>query len=156
MSINRYHALTELKQCIWQNMKDTIAEWIEKGVLKDVQADSWRKAADSWRLFYWDWARKQKYPKNTNPDVQAWDDFGVPYLFSLQTVPISLPSGWDHDYPNPLWNFVNPEKTKDTNKPLPFGQMPEGKAQWNIKDDTTVTPILPVSYGSLEYGCFAD
>lgn len=108
--------------------------------LPDSERETWFDAAAIWRLPYWDWARKQTYPGE--PDKQ-YDDFGIPYLFTLEVVPVFLPSGRRNDYPNPLWKFENPER--DANgKPLAMGSMPPEKKAYNIKDDNTSQEQLPV------------
>lgn len=102
-------------------MKKVINDW----KLEQAEATRWHESADQWRLPYWDWARKQSYTKN----------FAVPYLFSLEVVPVYLPFQKPlMDYSNPLWKFDNPEKGPD-DMPLAMGDMPPGKEKWNIKDD---------------------
>lgn len=94
--------------------------------LDDSQTAEWQEAADSWRLPYWDWARK-------SPSTEAGDSssFSLPVVFCIEKVKIYRPSG-EADYENPLWGFVNPEKLH--NKPRKFCDMPEGKKKWNIKN----------------------
>ena len=114
-------------------MNDIIDDW----KLDDPQKSEWRKAANLWRLPYWDWARRQSYN----------DEFALPYALTLDRVPIYPPEGkviYPDPYPNPLWGFDNPEKEENSNEPRKFGDMPEGKKQWNIKDNTTEPPTLPV------------
>ena len=97
----------------------------------------WTYAKDTWRLPYWDWARTSA------------QHYILPDAVSQPTVAIFPPAQANvtspDKYPNPLTGFVNPEKDKFKN-PLPFGQMPAGKEQWNIKDDDTDDNVLfPVS-----------
>jgi len=114
-------------------MRKLIDNWAGKGseeaIITEQDAQVWRAAADTWRLFYWDWARKQNYPQEVTPGGDSsWQDFGIPYLFSLQVVPVWDPKTQQrvNDYENPLWNFNNPEKGLD-GKSLRFGTMPEDK-----------------------------
>ncbi|KAI1084788.1 common central domain of tyrosinase-domain-containing protein [Whalleya microplaca] len=110
------------EQCIWSNMKGIIASWD----LEVSLSQEWYNAADTWRLPYWDWARKQSYN----------NEFALPEVFTLLEVPIYPPSG-QTIHPNPLWGFENPEKGSD-GKSLPMGKMPKGKEQWSINDDGTL------------------
>ncbi|KAI2628592.1 common central domain of tyrosinase-domain-containing protein [Hypoxylon sp. NC1633] len=104
---------------IWWHMKQIIDHW----KLDASEAREWNRAADLWRLPYWDWARRQTYNM----------EFSLPYVLTLDIVTIYPPTG-DTKHPNPLWGFQNPEKGSD-GKPLPMGQMPPGKEKWNIRDD---------------------
>lgn len=139
-------------------MEEVIKDWVKEKTLSEADVGSWRSAASTWRLFYWDWARKQKYPRSANLPVEPWNDFGIPYLFSLPEVPVFPPTGGDSTMPNPLWNFENPEKDLVTKKSLPLGQMPEGKERWNIRDspekgdpDKPWEIPLPVSIVPMNY-----
>ncbi|KAF4341939.1 tyrosinase precursor [Fusarium beomiforme] len=119
-----YMALYE--QLIWENMIEIIDSW----ELSESETARWKKAADGWRLPYWDWARKQEYTQN----------FALPEVLTLTTVAIFPPQGLKvpinnpQAYPNPLYGFGNPEKNAD-GTPRPLGQMPADKALWNIKDN---------------------
>lgn len=105
-------------------MNDIIDEW----KLDTAQATEWKKAADTWRLPYWDWARKQKYNQQyALPEVLIFP--------TTTTYPPNNPRG-ETNVENPFWGFQNPEK-KD-GKPRAFGDMPEGKTEWNIEDDVTM------------------
>jgi hypothetical protein len=110
-------------------------EIIDAWKLDASQATEWNNAADTWRLPYWDWARRQPYN----------NEFSLPYALTLDLVRIYPPTG-EVNHPNPLWGFDNPEKDPQDGRPLPFGQMPKGKEQWNIKDDVSddSQPKLPV------------
>ena len=139
-------------------MRKLIDNWAGKGseeaIISEQDAQVWRAAADTWRLFYWDWARKQNYPQEVTPGGDSsWQDFGIPYLFSLQVVPVWDPKTQQRvsDYENPLWNFNNPEKGLD-GKSLRFGTMPEDKKRYNIPDNPAKSdlnkpwdPPMPVS-----------
>ncbi|KAF4990549.1 hypothetical protein FGRMN_8410 [Fusarium graminum] len=114
------------EQLIWKNMNEIIDAW----ELSETEIARWKKAADGWRLPYWDWARKQKYTQN----------FALPQVLTLETVEIfppqdlKVPIKNPETYPNPLFGFENPEKKAD-GTPLPLGQMPGNKSLWNIKDN---------------------
>ncbi|CAH0055494.1 unnamed protein product [Clonostachys solani] len=121
---------TEPKQCIWENMKEVIKHWKTKHLIKDEK--TWLAAANLWRMPYWDWARHQSYTQ----------DFAYPKVMTQASVRIFPPPEVADYYPggvfpNPLWGFENPEKDS-FGDPRPFGAMPEGKTQWNIKDDPPV------------------
>jgi len=109
----------------------------------------WKEASNIWRLPYWDWGQKQRYPDDHHKQPSR-NDFGLPYLFTVPQVPIYLP-GTDREtsYDNPLIRFVNPEIDPVTKLPLPMGKMPQGKQRWNINDDVPFDPTkhatLPVS-----------
>ncbi|KPM45298.1 hypothetical protein AK830_g1254 [Neonectria ditissima] len=112
------------EKLVWTHMNDIIKEWNLDG----PQKTEWKQAADTWRLPYWDWARKQSYNQQ----------YSLPAVFLVDQVTIYPP-----DKPqgqtgvlNPFWGFTNPETVDGTKngKPRPFGQMPEGKTQWNIPD----------------------
>lgn len=110
---------------------------VDSWKLSGQELTNWTNAKDAWRLPYWDWARTSA------------KKYALPDAVSAATVPIFPPPAAKitnpDKYPNPLAGFVNPEKDKD-NKPLPFGQMPAGKEQWNIKDDNTDPSVhFPVS-----------
>lgn len=71
-------------------MKELIDDWAGKGtqkaIISEQDAQAWRAAADTWRLFYWDWARKQNYPQETTPGGDtSWQDFGIPYIFLFKS-----------------------------------------------------------------------
>jgi hypothetical protein len=121
-------------------MKAVIDDWTAHTEFSPDEKEDWLKAADAWRLPYWDWAAKQTYTK----------EVALPELVLQGPVrifpPVSLkkffpPGGW---YPNPFWNFENPEKDANGDS-LPFGQMPEDSQQWNIKPGVIDEQILPVS-----------
>jgi hypothetical protein len=114
-------------------MGELLASW----KLSGQDLTDWTFAKDTWRLPYWDWART------------STQHYILPDAVSKATVTIFPPPTANvknpDSYPNPLTGFVNPEKDK-YNNPLPFGQMPAGKEQWNIKDDSTDPNVLfPVS-----------
>ncbi|KAK4694655.1 hypothetical protein P7C71_g2972, partial [Lecanoromycetidae sp. Uapishka_2] len=84
---------------IWEIMRSQIADFV---VSKEEQ-DQWYKAADNWRLPYWDWGVEQTYSKK----------YGVPHLLTLEKIEILAPgtefkrndpTPWN----NPLYKFVNP------------------------------------------------
>ncbi|KAL7936597.1 hypothetical protein V8C35DRAFT_295919 [Trichoderma chlorosporum] len=110
------------EQRIWEIM----TEIINGGSLNIDESSKaeWIQAATTWRLPYWDWARKQHYNNN----------FAVPNLFTRDTVTIWLPNGVEqNNYPNPFWSFQNPEVYENGN-PRPFGHMPPGKTEYNISN----------------------
>ncbi|KAL9087730.1 MAG: hypothetical protein Q9165_006497 [Trypethelium subeluteriae] len=115
------------EQRLWEIMIELVTiDW----KLESAEAQEWTDAANQWRLPYWDWAYKQKY----------CEDFALPLVFTSPTVRIWPPQSVLSRYPtpksylNPLWGFDNPE-TDDDGNPLPLGRMPQGKEQYNIKDD---------------------
>ena len=114
-----------------------MGELLTSWKLSGQELTDWTIAKDTWRLPYWDWARTSK------------QHYALPDAVSQPTVAIYPPSTANIKnpgaYPNPLTGFVNPEKGKD-GKPLPFGQMPAGKEQWNIKDDNTDLSKPPVYF----------
>jgi tyrosinase len=119
-------------------MKDIIEEW----KLEKDEDSIWREAADTWRLPYWDWARRQVYAET----------FALPEVLTMATVKIFPPKSkaelYEEKYPNPLYGFDNPEKDKETGDPLPFGKMPKGKEKYNINDnqkDKNPIPNKPAS-----------
>ncbi|KAF4461201.1 hypothetical protein FALBO_12005 [Fusarium albosuccineum] len=106
------------EKLVWTHMNDIIDEW---GLESSLKAE-WKAAADTWRLPYWDWARKQKYNKKYSlPAVLLVDQTTI--------YPPDKPEG-QTGVENPFWGFSNPEK--DNGKPRKFGSMPEGKTDWNI------------------------
>ncbi|KIL88341.1 hypothetical protein FAVG1_08420 [Fusarium avenaceum] len=130
------------EQLIWKHMNDIIDEW----ELDTAQATEWRKAADTWRLPYWDWARKQKYNQQyALPEVLIFP--------TTTTYPPSNPRG-ETNVENPFWGFQNPEK-KD-GKPRAFGDMPEGKTEWNIQDDVSAGFPWSQCSGVSRYGIFTN
>lgn len=111
-------------------MKEVIKHWKTKHLIKDEK--TWLAAANLWRMPYWDWARHQSYTQ----------DFAYPKVMTQASVRIFPPPEVADYYPggvfpNPLWGFENPEK-ESFGDPRPLGAMPEGKTQWNIKDDPPV------------------
>ncbi|EXK32645.1 hypothetical protein FOMG_11529 [Fusarium oxysporum f. sp. melonis 26406] len=121
-------------QRIWENMELIIHEWVSKHELPISEADEWYKAARTWRMPYWDWARRQRYD----------EDLVCPPVLTQVAVRIYPPATMKNQfprsglYPNPLLSFENPEKDPKTGKPLPFGSMPEVKTKWNIQDNPIV------------------
>ena len=115
-------------------MEQIITSWNLTG---DEQQE-WMNAAQTWRLPYWDWARKQA----------SATSYTLPFVLAQSTVTIFPPPSASisntNSYNNPAWKFSNPEKDSNGTA-LPFGQMPPGKTQWNIKDNTSDPTItLPV------------
>ncbi|EXL58350.1 hypothetical protein FOCG_01893 [Fusarium oxysporum f. sp. radicis-lycopersici 26381] len=121
-------------QRIWENMKLIIHECVSKHELPISEADEWYKVARTWRMPYWDWARRQRYD----------EDLVCPPVLTQVAVRIYPPATMKNQfprsglYPNPLLSFENPEKDPKTGKPLPFGSMPEVKTKWNIQDNPIV------------------
>ena len=121
-------------------MKDIISAW----ELSATETARWRKAADTWRMPYWDWARKQQYTEN----------FALPKILTARSVEIFPPESIKErfknlqKYPNPLFGYENPEKDK-TGSTRAFGNMPTGKEMWNIRDNTggKQTPNKPANEG---------
>lgn len=95
-------------------------------------ADEWKAAVQTWRVPYWDWARKQSWPDGTGSYEKGYNNFGMPYVFMLPEVPIYLPGKPVMYYKNPLVDFENPKKVDG--KPLKFGDKALG--DWAIKDFT--------------------
>ncbi|KAM0228209.1 hypothetical protein ACHAP5_012004 [Fusarium lateritium] len=123
-----YMALFE--QCVWDNMNDVIEHWVNKHHLEDPELGLWKTAKDTWRMPYWDWARQQSYN----------EDFAYPQILIQGPVRIYVPDAVKDYYPpsglyaNPFWSYENPEKDNHGN-PLPFGLMPKGKGDYNIRDN---------------------
>jgi hypothetical protein len=111
-------------------MNDIIEHWEKKHHLKDPELGLWKSAKDTWRMPYWDWARQQSYN----------EDFAYPQILIQGPVRIYVPDAIKEYYPpsglyaNPFWTFENPEKDNHGN-PLPFGLMPKGKGDYNIRDN---------------------
>ncbi|TVY78681.1 Tyrosinase [Fusarium oxysporum f. sp. cubense] len=132
------------EKLVWKHMKEIITEWS----LDSAQAAEWEEAADTWRLPYWDWARKQKYnEKYSFPEV---------LMFKFVTIyPPQKPEGLT-DITNPFYEFRNPET--ENGKPdgvsRAFGNMPEGKTDWNIPDNPEGLPWSKCSATS-RYGLFS-
>ncbi|KAF5660864.1 tyrosinase precursor [Fusarium heterosporum] len=130
------------EQLVWKHMNEIIEEW----KLDTAQETEWKKAADTWRLPYWDWARKQQYNQEyALPEVLLFE--------RVTTYPPDKPKG-ELDVPNPFWGFENPEK-KD-GKPRAFGDMPEGKTEWNIGDDKGAGFPWSKCSGVSRYGIFTE
>lgn len=87
-----YLALFE--QTLYQIMVQLISE---SGLSADDQ-QQWTSVAQQWRLPYWDWAIKQKYLGN----------YGIPQIFTQQTVTILDFNNARIQVSNPLWTFDNP------------------------------------------------
>lgn len=126
------------EQLVWKHMKAIIEEW----KLEKDEDSIWKEAADTWRLPYWDWARRQVYAET----------FALPEVLTMATVTIFPPKSkaelYEEKYPNPLYGFDNPEKDKETGDPLPFGKMPKGKEKYNLNDnqkDKNPIPNKPAS-----------
>ncbi|KAM0425576.1 hypothetical protein ACHAPT_009107 [Fusarium lateritium] len=136
------------EQLVWKNMKAIIDEWKLQG---DEHA-KWREAANTWRMPYWDWARKQVYAET----------FALPEVLTMSAVKIFPPTSKadlypEKDaYPNPLYGFDNPEKYDDTEEPRPFGKMPEGEEKYSIrdrpKDENNPRPSRPANNQVLPWG----
>lgn len=122
-------------------MKAVVEEWFPhpESSLIEKEKQEWLDAAHAWRLPYWDWAAKQTYTKEVSlPELVLQGPVRIfPPASREKFFP---PGGW---YPNPFWNFENPEKDANGDS-LPFGQMPEDSTQWNIKP-TIVYKQPPVS-----------
>ena len=81
-------------------MNQIIKDWITEGVLTDLEEQAtWRNAASQFRLPYWDWARIQSYAGS----------FGIPQVFTVDSIPVIKPGGLIEEFPNPLVKFRNPE-----------------------------------------------
>ncbi|KAH6950229.1 hypothetical protein DER45DRAFT_580235 [Fusarium avenaceum] len=108
------------EQLVWNHMKEQIEDWN----LDPTQAAEWKKAANEWRLPYWDWAGEQETRKNRLPIIFETENITV--------YPPDTPRG-EISVENPFWDFKNPMKD-DKGTPRAFGDMPPGKTQWNIPD----------------------
>lgn len=73
---------------------------IAQSGLSAADQEPWTTAAQQWRLPYWDWAVKQDYLSPSN--------YGVPEVFTQQSVTILDFNGSQIQVDNPLWRFVNP------------------------------------------------
>ncbi|EWZ40660.1 common central domain of tyrosinase-domain-containing protein [Fusarium oxysporum Fo47] len=112
------------EQLVWTHMKDQIKAW----KLDPTEAAEWEKAANDWRLPYWDWAGK-KYSR------EHGQEYALPEIFRfdvITTYPPYNPRG-ETGVQNPFYNFENPMKD-DKGNPRAFGDMPENMTQWNIPD----------------------
>ncbi|KIL84922.1 hypothetical protein FAVG1_11792 [Fusarium avenaceum] len=128
------------EQRIWETMQLVINDWVLESGLSALDAEDWHAAADIWRMPYWDWARRQGYD----------EDLVLPQVLTQATVRIFPPDAVknhfsaDGVHPNPLLGFDNPEKNEETGEPLPFGNLPEFKSTWNIKDNPVVHDEIPL------------
>ncbi|KAH0556229.1 hypothetical protein GP486_005845 [Trichoglossum hirsutum] len=141
------------KQRIYEVMLEVISETVPS-----ADQALWIDAAQKWRLPYWDWAALQPYIQN----------FGVPYVFTLEKIDIYLPYvvGVTAGEPykgipappvilttvdNPLWKFTNP-----AGPDVPMGDasvMGEYAIQ-SSNDGPPDDPIYPVcSFPSLPLPC---
>lgn len=115
-----------LQQCIWDNMKAIIHDWVKLGLSQNDE-EKWQQAANTWRLPYWDWAAQQTYA----------EDFALPEVLVQGPVHIYPPAQVKNHYPpgglypNPFWGFENPEKDENDD-PRPFGDMPDEAKAWAI------------------------
>ncbi|KAH7147138.1 hypothetical protein B0J13DRAFT_622059 [Dactylonectria estremocensis] len=113
------------EKLVWTHMNDVIDAW----KLDSLRQTEWKKAADTWRLPYWDWARKQSYDQ----------EYSLPAVLMVDQVTIYPPDKPEGQtgVTNPLWGFANPETVdgKPDGKPRPFGDMPKGKTKWAIPDN---------------------
>lgn len=71
------------------------------------------RAAEQWRLPYWDWAMKKPI-YDTDP---VWYDYDVPQLIRLEAVKIRVPGGFKW-VKNPLYAFRMPK-----NAPMSSGKV---------------------------------
>lgn len=113
--------------------------------------EEWEAASNTWRLPYWDWGLKQRYP---NDHEEQWKDFGLPYLFTMDQIPIYLPAQESHA--NPLLKFTNPEQDPKTGLPSAMGNKAV-MGEYAIKDNVPYDPkdeTLPVSAGAGQGGTF--
>ncbi|KAF4956914.1 hypothetical protein FGADI_3517 [Fusarium gaditjirri] len=108
------------EQLVWTHMQDQIKAW----KLDPTEAEEWENAAREWRLPYWDWAGKQYKQKYALPEIFRFD--------RVTTYPPDKPRG-EPGVENPFYKFENPMKYENGD-PRPFGDMPEGKTDWNIPD----------------------
>lgn len=108
-------------------MKEVVKDWTDLRRISDAEAKKWYATADAWRLPYWDWAAKQSYV----------DNFACPEILTLPAVRIFPPESLSDiypqpkKYPNPFWDYENPEQDGDGN-PLAFGDMPAHVRDFNI------------------------
>ena len=109
-------------------------ELIDGWQLADPEKETWKKAADQFRLPYWDWARKQSYTR----------DYGVPEICTAYTWSVIKPGTKDtyEDINNPLTGYLNPKKDEH-GKNVPMGDPSMG--QNAIKNNGP----LPVSVSGL-------
>lgn len=116
-------------------MVGLITGWKKDGKLTDEkEEESWRAAADQFRLPYWDWARKQDYDGN----------FAIPQVCVLDTVEIILVGGEvNSSFPNPLIGFQNP-----TGVAMGDESMGANKIQDDIdkKDPSNNLPVRDAPY----------
>ena len=102
-----------LQQALWENMNSIIDNW---KISDSNEEGKWRKAANQWRLPYWDWAIPQPYINN----------FGVPKVCTYEEVTISMPYGKTRTITNPLKQFSNPKKDAG-GLPVPMGDPSMGE-----------------------------
>jgi len=83
-----------------QRLYETMLQVVAQSGLSAADQEPWTTAAQQWRLPYWDWAVKQDYLSPSN--------YGVPEVFTQQSVTILDFNGSQIQVDNPLWRFVNP------------------------------------------------
>lgn len=121
-------------------MGEILNHWATEHKLNEDENEMklWTTAKDTWRMPYWDWARRQSYN----------EDFTYPQVLVQGPVRIFVPEKLKMYYPpsglyaNPFWSFENPEKDENGN-PCEFGKMPKGKRDYNIEDDPVKHPDAP-------------
>ncbi|EPE28797.1 Di-copper centre-containing [Glarea lozoyensis ATCC 20868] len=102
------------------------------------------KAADSWRLPFWDCAVKR--PDWTDPQNQAKFGPNVPYLLTVDTVEVLTKIG-TAKVENPMWRFkvpqMNPGKTTFGDYGVTAVEEPEGTLHYNLSKSTSRYPETP-------------
>ena len=78
--------------------------------------DEMFKAADTWRLPFWDWAMKKPTWNPDNPDDPENRIPGtgpnVPFIVTLKKVPVRTKTGSADPVDNPMFNFALPKNKK--------------------------------------------
>ncbi|RBR10394.1 hypothetical protein FVER53590_12513 [Fusarium verticillioides] len=117
------------EQLVWTHMKDQIKDWVKERKLDPSDAPEWEKAANEWRLPYWDWAGK-KYSKKHG------QKYALPEIFRFPVITTYPPydTRGETGVTNPFYEFKNPMKD-DKGNARAFGDMPAGMTQWNIPDN---------------------
>ena len=105
--------------------------------LSDLEEEEiWRKAANQFRLPYWDWARKQEYTGN----------FGIPQVCTVDSINIIMPGGQSKPFPNPLIKFQNPSNVAMGDTSMKANAISDHDPNKNkAPNDPNIYNILPVS-----------
>ena len=94
-----------------QRLYEVMRDLIPREFATQDQAAMFR-AADTWRLPFWDWAAKKPDWDPTNPEnpqnVGPVVGLNVPYLLTQKTVYVKSKTGSAVEMPNPMWKYTPP------------------------------------------------